>query len=244
MPVPLSPVGAAMLLVPLSVLLPWNLLTGADVPDPLANDRALVTLHLPVASGTWFVAQGGDTPNVNGHMQEPAQAFAVDLMRTVDRGLIKGEGRALQDWYGFGEPVVAPCAGVVTAAVGTFPDLPVGTKDTLHPFGNHVIIDDGQHEWVVLAHLQQGSVHVQVGQHLALGQPLGKVGNSGSTDGPCLELSIQDQPALGSGHGRLFEVTACTAVIAGRVLRNDPVPLLAGEWLTPAAPTPGAVPHP
>jgi hypothetical protein len=57
--------------------------------------------------------------------------------------------------------------------------------------------------WVVLGHLQKGSVQVAAGQHLDQGQRLGRVGNTGNTGEPHLHIRAQrpgtaDAPLSGS----------------------------------------------
>ena len=51
-------------------------------------------------SGTWFVAQGGDTPNVNHHMQVRSQAFGIDFIKVAGpsgRALTNGTGKDLKE---------------------------------------------------------------------------------------------------------------------------------------------------
>ncbi len=48
---------------------------------------------------------------------------------------------------------------------------------------------DGVH--IALAHLKRGSVRVQVGDTVQVGQPLGAVGNSGGSNEPHLHIHVQ-----------------------------------------------------
>ena len=74
-----------------------------------------------------------------------------------------------------------PAAGTVVAAVDSLSDSPMGTTDREHPAGNHVILDHGNGEYSLLAHLQRKSLRVRPGEHVAAGQLLGLAGNSGNT---------------------------------------------------------------
>ena len=56
------------------------------------------------------------------------------------------------------------------------------------------MIDIGGGRYLVLGHLKQGSVTVQVGEIVRRGQPLAAVGNSGHTNEPHLHLQVQDSP--------------------------------------------------
>jgi murein DD-endopeptidase MepM/ murein hydrolase activator NlpD len=207
-------------------------LAAADPADDLAAVRAQGIYEPPFRTGTWFVAQGGDTPNVNLHLAVPNQSYAIDIAATAERRFTRGEGRDLADYVAFGMEVVAPCAGTVLEAVDTFPDNPIGTQDKVHVFGNHVIIDAGHGEYVVLAHLQLGSLRVKAGDRLAVGDLIGLVGNSGNSTQPHIHMQVQDQPALGAGLGHLFTFVHVRAVIAGTTLENREVPLLRGMWLS------------
>jgi murein DD-endopeptidase MepM/ murein hydrolase activator NlpD len=44
---------------------------------------------------------------------------------------------------------------------------------------------------VLLAHMRRGSVQVAGGERVSVGDPLGRVGNSGNTDEPHLHISAQ-----------------------------------------------------
>jgi len=75
-----------------------------------------------------------------------------------------------------------------------YPDLRVGQFDNSNVFGNHVIIQpDGTDVLVFLAHMQKGSVIAKTGDRVAVGQPIGKVGNSGRTFEPHLHIHAQTQ---------------------------------------------------
>jgi murein DD-endopeptidase MepM/ murein hydrolase activator NlpD len=55
-------------------------------------------------------------------------------------------------------------------------------------------MDLGNGRFVLMAHLQKGSVLVAKGEIVRAGQPLAKCGNSGNTSGPHLHLQVQNQP--------------------------------------------------
>jgi murein DD-endopeptidase MepM/ murein hydrolase activator NlpD len=76
---------------------------------------------------------------------------------------------------------------VVKAAVDGLPDLVPPETDREAPAGNHVIVTC-QGVDVLLAHLQRGSVLVRADAVVTVGQPLGRVGNSGNTSEPHLHI--------------------------------------------------------
>lgn len=59
--------------------------------------------------------------------------------------------------------------------------------------GNHVVIAIGSDgPFVLLAHLQRGSVRVQQGQPVSAGVPVALCGNSGNSTEPHLHLQVID----------------------------------------------------
>jgi len=62
--------------------------------------------------------------------------------------------------------------------------------------GNCVIIDHGNSEYSVLMHMQQSSVRVTVGERVAAGQVIGRLGNSGDAFGPHVHYQLQSGPQV------------------------------------------------
>ncbi len=137
-----------------------------------------------------------------------SNAFAIDL-----DGLDQNDGE-LSDANenaadaGWGREILAPAAGTVTYARN---DVPTNAHPGVEPdsnwykplrdpvtayAGNCVIIDHGNSEYSVLMHLQQGSVPVKVGDRVATGQMIGRLGNSGDSFGPHLHYQLQSGPQL------------------------------------------------
>lgn len=162
----------------------------ALVVDASTYEGDVLDLQPPLSGGRFVVAQGGSNGLLNMHAVAPAQRYAIDILAlegtTRAKGVYPDELTAYAIW---GRPVIAPCAGTVVAAENALPDVtpsPPSAHNT-HPAGNHVILRCGAYQ-VVLAHLQRGSVAVEVGASLGVGHPLGLVGNSGNTSEPHLHI--------------------------------------------------------
>ncbi|HJP85953.1 MAG TPA: M23 family metallopeptidase, partial [Gemmatimonadaceae bacterium] len=109
---------------------------------------------------------------------------------------------------GWGRDIIAPAAGTVVYARNDIPDNPhPGVEPDSNYYkplhdpvmayaGNCVIIDHGNSEYSVLMHLQEGSVTVKVGDRVAAGQVMGKLGSSGDSFGPHLHYQLQSGPEL------------------------------------------------
>jgi hypothetical protein len=185
--------------------------------------------------GRWFVMQGGDTLNVNAHMEVTAQWYAIDFAKVGGadrRSLTKSSGTTAEDFYSWGEPVLSPVDGEVVAAVDTFPDNPLGAKDLRNPAGNYVEIRVASDRYVFLAHLQHRSIVVHPGQSVTRGETLGKCGNSGNTDFPHVHMHVQDAQALNTGTGQNVEFSEIDVEMTGKQFRNVQWPLTRGLFVT------------
>ena len=160
-----------------------------------------VDLTFPLGSGTYLVVNGGSQTLTNAHLGTlegerfapyRGQSYGVDLVR-INRFGLRAPGLLPADpaaYLIYGDPVFAPCRGRVVAAADGAADMPPPQVDRAHMAGNHVILECGS-EWIVLGHLQQGSVAVHAGQITELGHVLGLVGNSGNTGEPHLHVHAQ-----------------------------------------------------
>jgi hypothetical protein len=169
-------------------------------PSAYLDYRTRANMRLPF-DGEWFVVWGGRTLEQNYHAVSRGQRFAHDLVKVVDDKTHRGNGRELDHYYCWNEKILAPADGRVVAAVDGLPDQAIGTTNTAQPDGNHVILDLGNDEYALLAHLRQRSVRVKTGDRVSAGTELGRCGNSGNTSEPHLHFHLQNHPRFGQGDG-------------------------------------------
>jgi murein DD-endopeptidase MepM/ murein hydrolase activator NlpD len=146
------------------------------------------------------------------------QTYAIDLVHEpLDRPRPQfGTGPAFrppEDFPAFGQPVLAPAAGVVVRAHGrerdhrsrtTWPSLLYlvaegSLRELAGPgrvLGNHLVLDLGGGVHAVLAHLRRGSLRVRRGDRVAAGQQLAECGNSGNSSEPHLHFQLMDHPSV------------------------------------------------
>lgn len=153
--------------------------------------------------GAGIVTQAGAA---NGGHRNRSGQFAVDAMGlSLNYAVQTGEAFAVNtDLAGFGRELIAPAAGTVVSARGDRPDQPVpgesnpdyhvpefrGAGDP----GNHVVIDHGNSEFTLIAHLMAGSLRVAAGQRVTQGQTVGRLGNSGDSFAPHVHVQLMDGP--------------------------------------------------
>ncbi len=179
----------------------------------LTAPRDGVDLAFPLADARFSVVQGGNDALVNHHVRARAQRYALDIVELGPFGLRAATlvPKRNDEYRIFGCAVHAPCDGTVVAVRDEMEDdgsLAVRGFDVR---GNHVVLrrDDGID--VVHAHLQRGSVAVQLGARVVRGTVLGRVGNSGRSSEPHLHIHAERN---GQGVPMRF---------AGRVLERNAI---------------------
>lgn len=161
---------------------------------PRTASRNETKLILPFRDD-WLIFWGGDTVGKNYHQETPNQRFAFDIVKVDPGGSThKGSGSANEDYYAFGQELLAPAAGVVTYVVDGVHDNKPGEMNRMFVPGNIVIIKHSENEYSLLAHLKQNSARVKVGDQVKQGQVIGLCGNSGNSSEPHLHFQVQSTP--------------------------------------------------
>jgi len=215
----------------LLLLLPGGWAAGTALAGRAPPPGPLVEIANPFGPGRYLVGNGGASTLVNVHLHTlddsvaryrpwSGQSHAVDFFGLGPWGL-RADGLRPADpsaYAIFGKSLHAPCEGKVIAAEGSAPDFEVPKLDPVKRLGNHVILDCGG-VWIVLAHMQQGSVSVKQGGTVTQGQRIGAVGNSGASTEPHLHIHAQRPAAEGAPP---ISGTPLPLRIAGRYLvRGD-----------------------
>lgn len=169
-----------------------------NLPKLARNKTRLI---LPF-KGEWTVVWGGDTKELNYHVENRAQKNAFDIVITNDKGnSFKTDGKTNEDYYAFGKKIFAPCDGKVVLVVDGVKDNIPGIFNPMFVTGNTVMIKTLNNEYLVFAHFKHHSIVVQQGQRVSQGQMLGLCGNSGNSSEPHLHFHIQNIEDMNSATG-------------------------------------------
>ena len=154
--------------------------------------RNKTSLILPF-KGEWLIEWGGDTVEQNYHQSISLARFAFDFLKTDANGKkYRGDGKKNEDYYAFGQEIIATADGIVTDVITGVRDNVPGTVNNFADIGNMVMIRHPNGEVSVFAHLKFGSTLVKVGQKVKKGQTIGLCGNSGNSDEPHLHYQLQE----------------------------------------------------
>lgn len=187
--------------------------TSASLP---INSAMSTTVFQFPMKGMWFAAVG-PTPHT-AHRWALPEEFAFDIVRLGDgTSSHRGDGTKFEDFHAYGADILAAADGkvvVVKADVVEDPatlrqpgetveaygersgayQMQLVTTDINAIAGNHVVIDHGNGEFSMYAHLKPGSLTVKVGDVVKAGQVIGKLGSSGNSTEPHLHFQVCDRP--------------------------------------------------
>ena len=172
------------------------------LPEPYPDYDSPVEFQMPLPCLT-YVAWGGRDELHNYHTYYAPNAYAYDFLVWKDGGTCDEPCASNEDYHIFGLPLLAPADGVVVEVLDGQPDMTPGEMDPSIPEGNHVTLEVAEGEYVLMAHMQEGSVSVEEGDEVVAGQQIGRVGNSGNTTEAHLHIHLQDQIAYGPAGGSM-----------------------------------------
>jgi murein DD-endopeptidase len=188
--------------------------TLEDFQVPVSQDSA-PRLSPPFSRGTWLAGDGPVNNSnhrrsmfaIDGHTYSP-ERFAIDWVKVGPNKDSRHDGTTKnENWWGWGESVLAVADGEITEVVDEFPDntprvLPPVTLDNIA--GNHIILRIALNRFVTYAHLQRGSIKVRTADHVDRGDVLAFLGNSGNTTGAHLHLQVTDRNSVLQSQGVPF----------------------------------------
>ena len=193
---------------------------GPGATEPSSVQYGVGTLELagrtppvfspPLEGEGWLAVNGCCGPDgvhrsavleVNGSLYD-SQRFAIDWMRINEDGqIVVDDPSENENYVNYGAKVMAAADGVVVGMLDELEDnvpgqLPDPNSITLKNVdGNYVVIDHGNGLYSFYAHLQRGSVEVEVGDEVQAGDQLGLLGNTGNSSAPHLHFHVMAGPS-------------------------------------------------
>lgn len=190
-------------------------------PLPVAQESPIVVAS-PL-KGTWIAGDLLNNGKDAAHRRAMlvidgrafiAQRYAIDWVQveTVDGKTTTWKGPEDQNasYFCYDQPIFSVADGtVVDASDGLAENVPHSGQHAVpigfdNAGGNHVVVEIAPHRYAFYAHMRPGTVRVKVGDRVHLGDVLGHVGNSGSSEEPHLHFHIDDQPSFLAGDGVPF----------------------------------------
>ena len=152
---------------------------------------------------------------INGGLYN-GERYAIDFFQLTPSGfLAEGSHQQLSNYPYFGAEVLSATAGRVVEVLDGLPDVPVSLN--LPPItiakagGNHVVVALGNGNFAYYAHLRPGSIRVEVGDRVEVGQVLGLLGSSGNSNAPHLHFQLMDGPIPAGSNGVPYRFSAFTS---------------------------------
>jgi murein DD-endopeptidase MepM/ murein hydrolase activator NlpD len=200
---------------------------GGEVRTSTASP---VAIGPPLAGDDWVAGNAccvvsphrGAVMGVGGRLNG-SERYAIDWLR-VDPAKNPvtthgGGGTHNADYFAYDAPLLAVADGTIAAVVS---DNVEATPQVITPDqsfeelgGNYVIIDIGDGNFAFYAHMVPGSASVKVGDKVARGQVIGRLGNSGNTTEAHLHFHVMRAPVPLSSDNVPFEIDRFT--FAGRL---------------------------
>lgn len=188
-----------------------ELMGSIPIKSEFAQNKYIFPLR-----GVWYVGYGASFHT--GHRWAIPEEFALDVAKIGESGLThKRDGTRFDDYYAYGADVLAAADGRVIRTTNDQPEDPSAMQrpnETQEAYftrlqkeqgerlakgltaitGNYVMIDHGNNEYSLYAHLQPGSVRVHIGDQVKAGDAIGKLGSSGNSTEPHLHFHVCDKP--------------------------------------------------
>lgn len=213
-------------------------------PEVTVDPRPAMVVSSPFAGGRWLNVDGccfaGTHRSVitsgNGLQLHKIETFAIDWVGLDGSDVFTGDGTKNTDYVGYGTDIHSATAGTVVSVRDGNPEpepnqppILAGPADFS---GNSVVVQVAEGVYALYAHLQSGSVAVAVGDTVAPGQLLGKLGNSGNTTAPHLHFQLSDGPDAVTSNSLPFVIDSYQLVGNAEIAfenGNPVVPAITGE---------------
>jgi Peptidase family M23 len=193
-----------------------------DAPEVAINRQPAIVIRAPPKGKGWLATTACCKPNVHRDLRiaidgvriETAETFATDWAKVKNDRIFDGDGKRVEQYYGFDEDVFAVADGTVVSIHDGMPDKTPSVlmvpKSKSDYGGKNVFLEIAPNVFAWYAHLRRGSLTVKVGDTVKAGAPLAQVGNSGPSEGPHLHFGLLDKPDSLAGRSPPFVLDSST----------------------------------
>jgi urea transporter len=151
-------------------------------------------LYLPFW-GEWTVNQGYE----GKHTHKGEWSNAIDMvLEDESKRSWENSPDKLENYYCYNKPVVAPADGIIAEISDNIDDNEPGKVNTIHNWGNTVIIRHLNNLYTQLSHLRTGSIKFSKGDFVRKGEIIAFCGNSGRSPEPHIHYQVQSTPLIGA----------------------------------------------
>jgi murein DD-endopeptidase MepM/ murein hydrolase activator NlpD len=194
---------------------------------PVRLSAAGAPVLRPPLDGAGWIAAEGCCENESHHRTailpqngalRAGERFAIDFIRVDDQGrMAVGDHGVVDNYVGYGAPVLAAADGVVMETLDGLPDQKPGIQpdqagqEAAEISGNHVFIDHENGFYTLYGHLKPGSIGVATGDRVKAGQVIAAVGSTGGSLVPHLHFHVVNEPRLSAANGYPFVLDAYEA---------------------------------
>ncbi len=177
-----------------------------DVKLALVTTMDRLPVDVPVINGVpdpsyrWFWGNGIGGTVFNAHSY-PEERYYYDVGVRDPSNKTYADANKLnqnENYYCWGQPILAMAEGDVIFIANDFEDN-FGNQTNPNSKGANVVVihNTGQNVYQLFAHFKQGSISVNVGDHVNPGDKLGLCGNSGGSSEPHLHVGISGRDSQG-----------------------------------------------
>ncbi len=143
-----------------------------------------------------FVYWGGETVEVNYHMEDLNQQYAFDILMVADGAPYKGDPTKNESYFVFGKEIIAPCDAKVVKIIDGIKDNIPGKLNKVDITGNTIVLETARKEYMLFAHIKANSILFKEGDSVNQGQVIAQCGNSGNTYAAHLHFQLQNTDNL------------------------------------------------
>jgi hypothetical protein len=163
----------------------------------------IVTPSIPMSlpfEDYWTVINGGNEKLSSHSWNLITQRYAYDLIIiNKDGKKYDADASKAENYYAFGQDVLAPADGEVIKVQNYLPDYTYAGTGTINlrtrdMRGNYLVIRHTDQVYSFIAHLKQDSCIVKPGDFVKCGQVIAQCGNSGHSTEPHIHFHVQDHP--------------------------------------------------